>query len=76
MQSDGEEEDDSESAVVTLTSENFRSVVEDSTKNVLVEFYAPWCGHCKQLKPEYKKVAEYFKDVRQLVNTVELGWLT
>lgn len=33
----------------------------DHTKNVLVTFTAPWCGHCKSLKPIYEKVAGYFK---------------
>jgi protein disulfide-isomerase A6 len=38
-------------AVVHLTDSDFDSVVLDKTKDVLVEFYAPWCGHCKSLKP-------------------------
>ncbi|XP_012555304.1 uncharacterized protein LOC100198247 isoform X1 [Hydra vulgaris] len=47
---------------LTLTKENFDSHVLDSRKNVLVEFYAPWCGHCKNLAPTYEKVAETFKN--------------
>lgn len=37
------------SHVVTLTSANFDAVVYDEHTNVVVEFYAPWCGHCKVL---------------------------
>jgi len=45
--------------VTTLTSENFDSLVLGS-KAALVEFYAPWCGHCKQLAPKYETLASVF----------------
>ncbi|CAN1859838.1 Probable protein disulfide-isomerase A6 [Linum perenne] len=49
------------SKVVVLTQETFDQVVLDHTKDVMVEFYAPWCGHCKDLAPTYEKVAIAFK---------------
>jgi len=45
------------SDVVDLTDTNFDKIVKDSSKDVLVEFYAPWCGHCKHLVPVYEKLA-------------------
>lgn len=47
--------------VRVLVGKNFEQVVYDETKDVLVEFYAPWCGHCKSLAPIYEKVAARFR---------------
>jgi protein disulfide-isomerase-like protein len=46
--------------VTVLDKNNFEKIVMDPSKNVLVEFYAPWCGHCKALTPTYEQLAKIY----------------
>ncbi|PRQ52654.1 putative protein disulfide-isomerase [Rosa chinensis] len=51
------------SPVLQLTPTNFKSKVLDSNRVVLVEFFAPWCGHCQALTPIWEKAATVLKGV-------------
>ncbi|KPM34187.1 Protein disulfide-isomerase [Neonectria ditissima] len=49
-----------EGPVTIVVAKNYNDVVLDDEKDVLIEFYAPWCGHCKALAPKYDDLASQF----------------
>ncbi|KAF9579792.1 hypothetical protein BGW38_003806 [Lunasporangiospora selenospora] len=54
-------------AVAELTGATFDDRVLNSKKSALVEFYAPWCGHCKALAPTYEKVGQDFQHEKNIL---------
>ena len=50
-----------DSDVINLSASNFESVVNPEPL-ILVEFFAPWCGHCKALAPHYEEAATSLKE--------------
>jgi protein disulfide-isomerase A1 len=44
--------------VKVVVGHSFDELVKNTTADVLVEFYAPWCGHCKSLAPIYDALAK------------------
>uniref|UniRef100_A0A8C9TJD1 Protein disulfide-isomerase n=1 Tax=Scleropages formosus TaxID=113540 RepID=A0A8C9TJD1_SCLFO len=53
--------------VKVVVAETFEEIVNDPTKDVLIEFYAPWCGHCKNLEPKYTELGEQLADDHNIV---------
>jgi len=58
---------DNSGPVKIVVGKTFDSIVLDSSKDVMVEFYAPWCGHCKTLAPKYEKLGEAFQAEESIV---------
>jgi len=52
---------DNSGPVKVVVGTTFNEIVLDTTKDVLVEFYAPWCGHCKSLTPIYESLGKKFQ---------------
>ncbi|KAJ1960450.1 protein disulfide-isomerase precursor [Dipsacomyces acuminosporus] len=53
--------------VFVVVTNQFEEVVFDKSKDVLLEFYAPWCGHCKNLAPIYDRLGKALSKNKNLV---------
>ncbi|PWA01489.1 hypothetical protein BB558_002416 [Smittium angustum] len=58
---------DNSAPVKVVVADEFEKIVMDTKKDVLIEFYAPWCGHCKKLEPTYTKLGELSSKFDNLV---------
>jgi protein disulfide-isomerase A1 len=58
---------DNSGPVTVIVGTNFEELVMDDSKDVLLEFYAPWCGHCKSLAPVYEELGEKFQSNSNIV---------
>ncbi|KAM1099934.1 hypothetical protein ACFX15_006236 [Malus domestica] len=53
--------------VKIVVGNNFDDIVLDESKDVLLEIYAPWCGHCQSLEPTYSKLAKHLRGIDSIV---------
>lgn len=64
----------SDNNIYELTASNFDKVVHKSNYTTIVEFYAPWCGYCNQLKPAYQKLGKFIqKDSKYAINVAAVN---
>ena len=56
-----EEPKENNGDIFVVVGKSFQKEVIENDKDVMLVFYAPWCGHCKQLLPKYEEAAKKLK---------------
>ena len=59
------------SKVIELNDENFEKSIKSTDKPVVVDFFAPWCGHCRTQGPIIDELAELIDD-RALITKINV----
>lgn len=63
--------EDTAGDVVVVKGKSFKSLVFDQPKDVFLEFYAPWCGHCKKLSPTWDELGAKYKDSNTIIAKID-----
>ena len=53
-------------AAMNINAKKLKEMME-SQKTFLVDFWAPWCPHCRKINPAYEQIAEQYADVLEVV---------
>ncbi|KAL2866361.1 protein disulfide isomerase PDI1 [Aspergillus lucknowensis] len=62
-----------EGPVTVVVAHSYKDLVIENDKDVLLEFYAPWCGHCKALAPKYDELARLYADNEEFNSKVTVA---
>ncbi|CDR40383.1 CYFA0S05e00144g1_1 [Cyberlindnera fabianii] len=62
-----------ENAVYKIVGKTHDEIINDESRDVLVKYYAPWCGHCKRLAPTFEELAELYQNDKDAAAKVRIA---